>query len=77
MVASLLDRLTVREREVLETLAHGLSNRKIARHLAVSEKTIKNHLSSIFRKIEVIDRTQAAIYAYRCGLGAGADTNIP
>jgi len=58
-------RLTLREQEVLEQVARGANNREIARHLFISEKTVKNHLSSIFRKFCVDDRTQAVLYAVK------------
>ena len=58
-------RLTRREYEVLTLIAEGLNNKQIARNLFISEKTVKNHVSNIFKKINVSDRTQAAIYAYR------------
>jgi DNA-binding NarL/FixJ family response regulator len=61
-------RLTAREREVLVELARGRSNREIARALRVSEKTVKTHVSSIFGKLGVADRTQAALHAVRSGL---------
>jgi DNA-binding NarL/FixJ family response regulator len=57
--------LTEREREVLDQLARGRSNREIARELHVSEKTVKTHVSSILAKLGVQDRTQAALYAVR------------
>lgn len=57
--------LTKRELEVLKLLAEGLYNKEIAYKLSVSEKTVKNHVSSIFKKIKVFDRTQAAVYAIR------------
>lgn len=57
--------LTLRELQVLNLLAEGFSNKAIADELGVSEKTVKNHLSSIFRKIEVSDRTNAVIYALK------------
>lgn len=57
--------LTSRESEVLKLLAEGYSNRNIADELGVSEKTVKNHMSSIFKKIGVSDRTNAAIYALK------------
>jgi two-component system, NarL family, response regulator LiaR len=62
------DPLTPRESEVLRLIARGLSNRLIARELALSEKTVKAHLSAIFGKLGVADRTQAALYAVRSGL---------
>jgi DNA-binding NarL/FixJ family response regulator len=62
------DPLTPRESEVLRLIARGLSNRLIARELALSEKTVKAHLSAIFSKLGVSDRTQAALYAVRSGL---------
>ncbi|MFG2311826.1 response regulator transcription factor [Streptomyces sp. NPDC048566] len=60
--------LTARERHVLGLLAEGLSNRLIARRLDISEKTVKNHLGSIYCKIGATHRTQAALYARHAGL---------
>jgi len=60
-----LDALTNREREVLAEIAKGRSNREIARALAVSEKTVKAHVSSVLAKLGVQDRTQAALVAVR------------
>ena len=57
--------LTRREIEVLKLLAEGLFNKEIAYKLSISEKTVKNHVSNIFKKIGVSDRTQAAVYAIR------------
>ncbi|AUG58074.1 Transcriptional regulatory protein DegU [Acetivibrio saccincola] len=57
--------LTSREKEVLALIAEGLINREIAKRLYISEKTVKNHVSNIFKKLNVTDRTQAAIYAYK------------
>jgi DNA-binding NarL/FixJ family response regulator len=57
--------LTGREREVLEQLAEGRSNREIARALRVTEKTVKTHVSSVLAKLGVADRTQAALLAVR------------
>lgn len=59
------DSLTKREIEVLELLAEGLFNKEIAYNLNISEKTVKNHVSNIFKKINVSDRTQAAVYAIK------------
>lgn len=57
--------LTKREYEVLTLIAEGLNNKDIADKLFISEKTVKNHVSSIFKKIGVNDRIQAAIFAYK------------
>lgn len=57
--------LTAREIEVLELIAEGMINKEIAKRLYISEKTVKNHVSNIFRKLNVSDRTQAAIYAFK------------
>lgn len=57
--------LTKREYEVLLLIAEGLNNRQIAEKLFISEKTVKNHVSNIFKKLELNDRVQAAIFAYR------------
>jgi DNA-binding NarL/FixJ family response regulator len=62
------DSLTGREREVLALIARGLPNKLIARELAISEKTVKTHVSSILGKLGLTDRTQAALYAVRAGL---------
>ena len=59
------ERLTLRELEVLQFVAKGLSNQEIAGQLFLSEKTVKNHLTNIFRKIDVNDRTQAVLYAIK------------
>jgi NarL family two-component system response regulator LiaR len=63
-----LDRLTPREREVLVLIGRGYPNKRIARELAVSEKTVKTHVGHVFAKLGVTDRTQAAIVAVRAGL---------
>jgi DNA-binding NarL/FixJ family response regulator len=60
-------RLSAREAEVLGLLVEGLPNKLIARRLEISEKTVKAHLTSIFRTLEVTDRTQAALWAERSG----------
>lgn len=64
-----LEGISDREREVLALLVEGLSNKLIARRLAISEKTVKAHLTSVFRVLGVTDRTQAALWAERQGLG--------
>lgn len=59
------ERLTYREVEVLQLIGQGMSNQEIAQKLYLSEKTVKNHLTNIFRKINVVDRTQAVLYAIK------------
>lgn len=61
--------LTAREREVLDLVAAGLNNADIARQLSVSIKTVRNHLSNIFSKLQVADRAQAILRAREAGLG--------
>ena len=65
------DGLSAREREVLSLVVEGLPNKLIARRLEISEKTVKAHLTSVFRTIGVDDRTQAAMWATRNGFGPG------
>jgi DNA-binding NarL/FixJ family response regulator len=62
--------LSAREAEVLALLVEGLPNKLIARRLEISEKTVKTHLTSIFRTLDVTDRTQAALWAERNGFVA-------
>ncbi|MFI0218889.1 response regulator [Streptomyces lydicus] len=62
--------LTDRENEVLALIADGRSNREIARALVLSEKTVKTHVSNILMKLDLADRTQAALWAVRHGIGA-------
>lgn len=62
--------LTERESEVLGLIADGRSNREIARALVLSEKTVKTHVSNILMKLDLADRTQAALWAVRHGIGA-------
>jgi len=63
-----LARLTAREREVASLVSKGLRNLEIADRLHISEVTVRNHLTSIFRKLNVDSRFQLAIYAFNCGL---------
>ena len=60
--------LTARERDVLTLLVSGLSNKQIGRQLGISEKTVKGHLTNLFQRIGVSDRTQAALWAQRNGI---------
>jgi DNA-binding NarL/FixJ family response regulator len=61
--------LTAREREVLDKIAQGLSNDQIALDLAISEKTVRNHVSAVFSKIGVGSRAQAIVAARKAGYG--------
>ena len=61
--------LTGREREVLNLIAAGVRNAEIARHLSIAPKTVANHISAIFTKLQVTDRSQAIIVARDAGLG--------
>jgi DNA-binding NarL/FixJ family response regulator len=66
--SGLHDRLTGREVEVLELIAQGVANKQIARRLGISDKTVRNHLSHIYQKLRISDRSQAVLYAMREGL---------
>jgi DNA-binding NarL/FixJ family response regulator len=66
--AQLAPPLTERGLEVIKALAQGMSDRQIARSLGISEKTVRNHTSNIYRKLHIFDRTQAVIYAVREGV---------
>ena len=65
----LLSELSEREREILQLLAKGYSNAEISQTLFLSDGTVKNYMSTIFNKLNVSDRTQAALFAVRAGLG--------
>lgn len=60
-----IELLTKRELDVLRLISEGCSNKKISDELTISERTVKNHISHIFKKIDVEDRTQAAVFAIR------------
>jgi len=67
--ATAFPNLTDRERDVLNLLAQGLSNQEIAGRLVISVKTVRNHVSNIFSKLQVVDRVQAIIRARDAGMG--------
>jgi DNA-binding NarL/FixJ family response regulator len=69
--------LTVRERQVLELVGNGLRNHAVAQRLGISQKTVANHLSAIFVKLHVEDRTQAVLLARRSGLSTNPDELRP
>ena len=69
----LFPELSDREREVLELLARGMSNGQIARTLVIAPKTVRNHLSNVFAKLQVSDRNEAIERARRAGLGQADD----
>ena len=71
----LFDELTPRELEVLSFIAQGLKNREISARLHISEKTVGNHVSNIFTKLQVADRAQAIIRAREAGLGQDRNTS--
>jgi two-component system NarL family response regulator len=62
------DGLTAREVEILKLLAVGHPNKQIARRLGISEKTVRNHVSHMYEKLQIYDRSQAVLYAVRKGL---------
>jgi NarL family two-component system response regulator LiaR len=66
--AALYSALSEREREVLRLIAEGHSNAQIAAHLVISERTVKSHVNNILGKLHVVDRTQAAVFAWREGI---------
>ena len=68
--------LTSREREVLYWLSQGFSNAEIAVKMVLSEKTVKNHVSHVLRKLELNDRTQAAVLAWKMGLAQRSPESV-
>ena len=62
------DGLTGREVEILKLLASGMANKQIAYKLKISEKTVRNHVSNMYEKLDIYDRAQAVLYAVRKGL---------
>jgi DNA-binding NarL/FixJ family response regulator len=62
------DGLTAREVEILKMLATGMANKQIAYKLKISEKTVRNHVSNMYEKLDIYDRAQAVLYAVRKGL---------
>jgi NarL family two-component system response regulator LiaR len=66
--SEMLDLLSQREREVLTLIAEGLNNMQIAERLGIGEKTVKTHVSNVLGKLDVSDRTQAAVFAWKSGL---------
>lgn len=68
--------LTEREMDILEQIVNGLSNAEIGEELFISEKTVKNHITNILRKLGLTDRTQAAVYALRHGLVEASEVPV-
>jgi DNA-binding NarL/FixJ family response regulator len=73
----LFPELTTRERQVLELVGTGLRNHAVAQRLGISQKTVANHLSAIFVKLHVEDRTQAVLLARQAGLATNSDEHRP
>jgi two-component system response regulator DegU len=63
-----IETLSKREREIVTVLCEGLNNKQIAERLFISESTVRNHITSILAKLELVDRFELAIYSYRHGL---------
>ena len=71
-VSSELDKLTPREREILDCLARGESNKSIARNLELAESTVKIHVQNVLKKLKLSSRVQAAVYAVEHRMQGGA-----
>lgn len=71
-----IDALTRREREIITLIGEGLKNAEIAKRLFISEATVRNHLTSIFEKLDLADRFELAVYAFRHGL-VPAPAHVP
>ncbi|OPJ62692.1 LuxR C-terminal-related transcriptional regulator [Clostridium oryzae] len=63
-----LEQLTIREKEILGEIGKGMTNRRISERLHISENTVKKHIYHIFEKLNIKDRTQAALFANNCGI---------
>lgn len=74
--ADLFDDLTPREREVLYWIGQGFNNSKVAETMVLSEKTVKNHVGHILKKLELRDRTQIAVLAWSTGLAVKAPDQV-
>jgi DNA-binding NarL/FixJ family response regulator len=75
--ANVFPELTIREREILTLIAQGDTNADVANKLVISLKTVRNHVSNILNKLQVVDRVQAVIRAREAGLGLKATDNQP
>lgn len=75
-MSSRLDRLTKREREVLEAIARGLNNSEISKELFIGEATVKTHVSGVLTKLGLRDRAQAVVFSYESGLAEAGDFDI-
>ena len=72
--SGMLESLSQRERETLTLVAEGLSNQMIAERLGIGEKTVKTHVSNVLGKLNVSDRTQAAVFAWKSGMKQRSET---